>query len=73
MLMKKIQNQLEISFWDIAIQTLSENRLIRHLFRDAYRMARQPDLFQDWLSVGLTSLAGFISGLGIFFLISITR
>ncbi|MCD4672456.1 MAG: hypothetical protein K8R77_07330 [Anaerolineaceae bacterium] len=69
--MKKIQHQLELSFWDITIQTLSENKLARHVFRDAYRLTREPELFQDWLSIGLTSLAGFISGMGIFFLLSI--
>lgn len=73
MLMKKIQHQLELSFWDITIQALSENKLAQQVYRDAYRMRQEPELFQDWLAVGLTGVAGFISGMGIFFLIAIAK
>jgi hypothetical protein len=73
MLMKKIQHQLELSFWNITIQALSENKLAQQVYRDAYRMHQEPQLFQDWLAVGLTGVAGFISGMGIFFLIAIAK
>jgi hypothetical protein len=73
MLMKKIQYQLELSFWNITIQALSENKLAQRVYRDAYHMRQEPKVFQDWLAVGLTGLAGFISGMGIFFLMAIAK
>ncbi len=73
MLMKKIQYQLELSFWDITIQALSENKLAQRVYRDAYRLRQEPKLFENWLAVGLTGVAGFISGMGIFFLIVIAK
>jgi hypothetical protein len=73
MLMKKIQHRIELSFWDIVIQALSENKLAQKVYRDAYRLSQEPKMFQDWLAVGLTGFAGFISGLGIFFLIAIAK
>lgn len=71
MLMKRIQHRLELSFWDITIETLSRNKIARTIYRDAYRLSREPAKFQDWLSLGLTCMAGFISGLGVFLLIAI--
>ena len=73
MLMKRIQHRIELSFWDIAIQALSENRLAQRVYRDIYHLKKEPKLFQDWLAVGLTGVAGFISGLGVFFLIAIAK
>ena len=73
MLMKKIQYQLELSFWDITIHALSENKLAQRVYRDAYRLRQEPKLFENWLAIGLTGVAGFISGMGIFFLIVITK
>jgi hypothetical protein len=73
MLMKKIQHRIELSFWDITIQALSENKLAQRVYRDAYHLKQEPKLFQDWLAVGLTGVAGFISGLGVFFLIAIAK
>ena len=73
MLMKRIQHRIELSFWDIAIQALSENKLAQRVYRDIYHLKQEPKLFQDWLAVGLTGVAGFISGLGVFFLIAIAK
>lgn len=73
MLSKRIQHQLELSFWNITIETLSENKLARRIVREAYIVTSDPDAFQDWLAIGLTSLAGFISGMGVFLLISIVK
>jgi len=73
MLMKKIQTRLELSFWDIAIEALSKNRVVQRLYREVYQLSQEPSLFEDSLAFGLTSLAGFVSGIGVFFLFVITR
>ena len=73
MLSKRIQHQLELSFWNITIETLSENKLARRIVREAYSVTSDPDAFQDWLAIGLTCVAGFISGMGVSFLISIVK
>lgn len=70
---KKIQHQLELSFWDVTIQTLSQNKLARTLYRDAYRMSQEPDAFQESLSLGMTVVAGFSCGMGAYFLMALCR
>lgn len=73
MLMKKIQHQLELTFWDITIQALSENRLAQKVYREMYYIKQEPKRFQEWLAIGFTGLAGFISGLGVYLLVMIAR
>jgi len=73
MLMKKIQHRIELSFWDIVIQALSENKFAQKIYRDFYHLKQEPKKFEDWLAIGMTGLAGFVSGMGIFFLIVIAK
>jgi hypothetical protein len=54
--------RIEIAFWDLAIQALSENNQVRSIVRTTYRIASHKDLKRVTGVLAATAMAGLLSG-----------
>ncbi len=57
--------QVELAFWDFAIQAMAESRFIQKLLKTAYQVKQYPEKVLALVCAsGL--MAGFITGAGLF-------
>ena len=57
-----IYKQLEIKFWDLAIQTLSENQQVRSMIRGFYQITHSGEFHRTLRILAASAVAGLASG-----------
>ncbi len=61
-------SRVELFFWNLTIQALSETGLARAGLRKAYRLAHSSEAASMGIRVGVTGVAGLLSGYLFYFL-----
>ncbi len=63
-------SRVELFFWNLTIQALSESGVARTGLRKAYRLVHHSDAASMGILVGVTGVAGLVSGYMFYFLTS---
>jgi hypothetical protein len=64
-MVSRLTQQLELAFWDFAIQAMAESRFVQKLLKTAYQVKQYPEKVLALVCAsGL--MAGAITGMGIF-------
>lgn len=64
-MVSKLSQQIELAFWDFAIQAMAESRFVQKLLKTAYQVKQYPEKVLALVCAsGL--MAGAITGMGIF-------
>jgi hypothetical protein len=58
----KITQQVELAFWDIIIQALSESKTVRYLVWNFYHLFKGKDRQKTWITIFFVGVAGFLAG-----------
>ncbi len=61
-------NRVELYFWNVTIQALSESGFTRSFLRKAYRLANRSETASLSILVGVAGVAGLVSGYLFYFL-----
>jgi len=64
-MVSRLTQQLELAFWDFAIQAMAKSRFVQKLLKTAYQVKQYPEKVLALVCAsGL--MAGVITGMGIF-------
>ena len=58
----KITQQVELAFWDLIIQALSESKLVRYLVWNFYHLFKGEDRRKTWVTILVMGIVGFLVG-----------
>lgn len=64
-----LAKRVEIAFWDLIINTLSESLAMQRLVRRAYQTWRRFNPATLLIMIGLMAVAGLFSGISVYLLI----
>ena len=68
-MVSKVTRQIELVFWDFAIQAMVESRFIQRILKIAYQVKQYPEkAFALVCASGL--MAGIITGMGVFLIVN---
>jgi hypothetical protein len=69
-MLSQICLRIELLFWNLAIQTLSNSRVVRNAIKSVYSFGRHKQV-SSWMIIAAAGiLTGFISGLAVYHLAS---
>ncbi len=71
--MSQIWVRLELLFWNLTVQVLSNSKVVRNSIKSVYDFGRQKRV-STWMIVGAAGLlAGFVGGLTVYHLASLIK
>lgn len=72
-MLSQIFLRIELFFWNLAIQALSNSKMVRKTVKSVYQFGREIRV-SSWMIIGAAGiLAGFISGLTVYHLASLIK
>jgi hypothetical protein len=71
--MNQICQRIELFFWNLTIQTLSNSKVVRNTIKSIYQFGRELKV-SAWMIIAAAGiLAGFVSGLTVYHLASLLK
>ncbi|MHC1784137.1 MAG: hypothetical protein AB9891_15520 [Anaerolineaceae bacterium] len=72
-MLSQICLRIELLFWNLTIQTLSNSKVVRNAIKSVYAFGRQKKISSWMIIAAIGLLTGFVSGLTVYHLASLLK